>query len=668
MNVLVYSGPGTTIEGVKHCIDSLRLHLSKYYAVVPTNETVLLNEPWMRKTSMLVIPGGEEGRGADLALCQVLNGYGNFKIKKFVKNGGKFMGFGAGGYYASARCEFDVGGPLEASGDRELAFYPGVCRGGGLVKGLKYGLHVGARAAKLVVNGIELPNAPALCFAYHNGGGVFINSKKYQDVKVLARFADEIDVEDEGKAAIVYRKVGKGGVILSGPHLEYPPPELEGVEEHGVASVANTSKEHDKARKLLMREMLKKLGLCVCENIDESVSKITPLYLMSPVVGKIEKLRSNLYANLPIEEGCFKDRNDTFVFEDNQHQPQHNEDGQAQCIKFITTGDLTTLEPTPEFNTQSYFKRLSQLSKNNNTLELGTVLGYSKVISSTHTILEQNSHWLKHLPHGLVLTATTQIAGRGRGNNIWLNPKGVLPATILFKVPQCEVTPSFIVCLQYVTGLALIEAILSYGESPGYQDMPVRIKWPNDIYMLKPQYFTGINTDTTATLDGDEEKYVKVGGSLLSSQFIDGYYYLIWGGGLNVSNEAPTTSLNVLLTRLNELRKEKNKPALPKYELGKLLAQIVFTINQFYTIFKNSGGQLSPFLPLYYQRWLHSNQEVVVSGGGHYGESRTCIIRGITPEYGLLMAQDVNNQDVLHLQPDGNSFDLFKGLVYKKNT
>lgn len=91
MNVLVYSGPGTTSESVKHCIDSLRLHLSKYYAVLPVNETVLLDEPWMRKTSLLVIPGGTE-----LSYCQVLNGYGNRKIRSYVTKGGKFMGFGAG--------------------------------------------------------------------------------------------------------------------------------------------------------------------------------------------------------------------------------------------------------------------------------------------------------------------------------------------------------------------------------------------------------------------------------------------------------------------------------------------------------------------------------------------------------------------------------------------
>ena len=49
------------------------------------------------------------------------------------------------------------------------------------------------------------------------------------------------------------------------------------------------------------------------------------------------------------------------------------------------------------------------------------------------------------------------------------------------------------------------------------------------------------------------------------------------------------------------------------------------------------------------------------------GKQRTCIIKGITPDYGLLIAEDVETKKVLHLQPDGNSFDIFKGLVYKKN-
>jgi len=656
MNVLVYSGPGTTSESVKHCIDSLRLHLSKYYAVLPVNETVLLDEPWMRKTSLLVIPGGTE-----LSYCQVLNGYGNRKIRSYVTKGGKFMGFGAGGYYASSRCEFDVGGPLEVTGTRELGFYPGTCKGPALIK-FKYNL---AKTAKLAVNNSCLPNAPKSCFNYYNGGGAFLDSSKFGDVEVLARYDVETEVGDKMKAAIVYRKVGKGDVILSGSHPECTPNNLQNVEKK-MKNVVTTLKKHDRDRKLFLRELLRKLGLRVCEDIENTTPEITPLYITSPFLGHVSKIWTDLHNHLLIKDGIFEDRNSTFCFQKDTLHCREEHSTSSRVVKFVTSGDVPTTKSTPHFDIEKYFARLCQLSENT-VPELGSVLGYAEVITSTHTILEQNPLWLKHLPHGLTLTATTQIAGRGRGNNVWLNPQGVLPATILFKIPQNEVEPSFVITLQYVCGLALIEAILRYGSGPdgagvGYEDMPLRIKWPNDIYMLKPEF---LDFDHEENQGCEEEKYSKVAGSLLGSQCIDGQLYLLWGGGINVSNEAPIMSLNVVLTKLNELRKGKNLPALPAYQLELLLAHIVFTVNQFYSIFKQTG--LSSFLPFYYQRWLHSNQKVVVSG--HLkGESRTCIIKGITPNYGLLIAQDVNSHDVLHLQPDGNSFDLFKGLVYKKNT
>lgn len=36
-----------------------------------------------------------------------------------------------------------------------------------------------------------------------------------------------------------------------------------------------------------------------------------------------------------------------------------------------------------------------------------------------------------------------------------------------------------VVFVQYLTGLAVVEAVKTYG--PGYRDMPVKLKWPNDI-------------------------------------------------------------------------------------------------------------------------------------------------------------------------------------------
>src|SRR5437773_4573344 len=68
---------------------------------------------------------------ADLGYCRTLNGEGNRRINQFVRRGGAYLGLCAGGYYGSKVCEFEVGNKeLEVVGSRELAFFPGICRGG----------------------------------------------------------------------------------------------------------------------------------------------------------------------------------------------------------------------------------------------------------------------------------------------------------------------------------------------------------------------------------------------------------------------------------------------------------------------------------------------------------------------------------------------------------
>lgn len=43
-------------------------------------------------------------------------------------------------------------------------------------------------------------------------------------------------------------------------------------------------------------------------------------------------------------------------------------------------------------------------------------------------------------------------------------------------------------------------------------------------------------------------------------------------------------------------------------------------------------------------------------------------IVGITSDYGMLEVVDVNNSNQRYtLQPDGNSFDMLKGLIIKKS-
>lgn len=679
MNVLVYAGPGTTTESVKHCLETLRLHLSPYNAVTSISENSLLNDPWMYKTSLLVLPGG-----ADLPFCRSLNGDGNRKISQFVKKGGKFIGFCAGGYYSSSRVEFEVGdAKMEVSGSRELGFFPGIAKGCAY-KGFMYESHGGAKATKLAVNTKALPNCVSEAYNYYNGGCVFLNASKYSNVEILARYTEPLDVEDEEKAAAIYCKVGKGDVLLTGSHPEFTPLLLSSSDgDRNFQQVIDTLNENDFNRRVFMKECLKKLGLRVNDDVNTSIPKITPIYLLSNLnPTNMTQLMSDLKENLDFVNGnTFEDNHDTFSFHEeteeinNYTSSSENEieDPHAAIkhIKVFTSKNLPSSKETPYFDMSTYFETLAMLSKYSGKVgDFGSVIGYGEVVSSTNAMLESNPHLLRYLPNGFTLAATTQVAGRGRGGNVWINPKGVMAQSILFKISSGQNQSSSIVTLQYLCGLALIELILGYGSiqpgnGAGYEDLPVKIKWPNDIFALKPEYFNSLEdkNEFTKTVDGDDEKYAKISGALINSQFLNNQFHLVWGVGVNVSNSAPTTSLNLVLARLNEIREKNGLKPLPPFKHEILLAKLMYTIDQFYNVFKHSG--IKPFLPLYYKRWFHTSQIVKLDAHGN-GQTRTCIIRGITSDYGLLIAEDINNGETLELQPDGNSFDIFKGLVYKK--
>ena len=159
-----------------------------------------------------------------MAYCRTLNGEGNRRIKQYVRMGGSYLGLCAGGYYGCAKCEFEVGKKgMEVIGDRELAFYPGTCRGLAF-PGFVYNSEAGARAVRLKINGEALEGEmPESVWSYYNGGGVFVNTGKFKDkgVEILARFEDELKVDaGEDGAAVVFCKVGDGRVVLTGPHPE----------------------------------------------------------------------------------------------------------------------------------------------------------------------------------------------------------------------------------------------------------------------------------------------------------------------------------------------------------------------------------------------------------------------------------------------------------------
>ena len=213
-------GNGCTVEAVRHCVYSLRRLLSPNYAVISVEGKAIIEEPWSPSCALLVFPGG-----ADLGYCRTLNGQGNRKIRQYVERGGSYLGFCAGAYYGSQRCEFEKGNKhLEVIGDRELAFYPGTCRG--LVfPGFVYSSEAGAKAVELKVSKTSLAKGslPEVFRSYYNGGGVFVDAPKFADkgVEILASYTEALKVDaGDGAAAVVYCKVGDGAAVLSCPHPE----------------------------------------------------------------------------------------------------------------------------------------------------------------------------------------------------------------------------------------------------------------------------------------------------------------------------------------------------------------------------------------------------------------------------------------------------------------
>lgn len=77
-------------------------------------------------------------------------------------------------------------------------------------------------------------------------------------------------------------------------------------------------------------------------------------------------------------------------------------------------------------------------------------------------------------PHGSIVVADAQTAGRGRMGRRWVSPPGKnIYLSILLRPPvPAEVVPRF----SLVAGLALADAVESLG-------VPAHLKWPNDLYL-----------------------------------------------------------------------------------------------------------------------------------------------------------------------------------------
>lgn len=111
----------------------------------------------------------------------------------------------------------------------------------------------------------------------------------------------------------------------------------------------------------------------------------------------------------------------------------------------------------------------------------------------------RNTQMLRRLPSGLTATATIQVAGRGRGNNVWVSPAGSLIFSTIVRHPVSLLGHAPVVFLQYLAALAIVEGIKKYDH--GFQNVPVKLKWPNDICKRNPiRSFDQVQDLATLTL------------------------------------------------------------------------------------------------------------------------------------------------------------------------
>ena len=321
----------------------------------------------------------------------------------------------------------------------------------------------------------------------------------------------------------------------------------------------NPSAEYD-----FLRGVLRDLGLNIPDNAPSFLpSRPLPQLFTSSHHCSAALLRAirtifNLGQDL---EGLHKDANDEFQF--HSFDRQRALDLLASCktediagniskerLKHILVcehGILPDGQITPLFDLKAYYETLGNIRgdaglKNSGepgVWKIGEVLLYGEVVSSTQTMLDKyvfvvfvtfrvycsfffrNPCFLSSLPVPLLSLASHQLAGRGRGSNLWLSPPGCLQFSLLLRVQlSCTPTaPAFptakLVFIQYLFALAVVEACRDekvLGERVGSK---VRLKWPNDLY-------ADFGTD-------GKEEFKKVGGVLVNTNFQGGMVDIVIG-------------------------------------------------------------------------------------------------------------------------------------------
>ena len=196
---------------------------------------------WESSCAVLLIPGGR-----DLAYCESLAGKANDRIREFVGAGGAYLGLCAGAYYGSSLVEFDLGGPLEVCGSRELGFFSGSAVGP-LFGPYLYGSEKSALSVRISSRGEQLR-------VFYDGGCSFLGDG-------AALLSEYIDLPGK-PAAVIKCNVGKGIAVLSGVHPEYSLSSVDSLDS-GLSPDRSTFRSEEEDRRRFLAFLLRECGLSV---------------------------------------------------------------------------------------------------------------------------------------------------------------------------------------------------------------------------------------------------------------------------------------------------------------------------------------------------------------------------------------------------------------------
>ncbi|KAM9539220.1 biotin--protein ligase isoform 1-T1 [Salvelinus alpinus] len=410
----------------------------------------------------------------------------------------------------------------------------------------------------------------------------------------------------------VTRGEDRGEAVLCQVHLETAPNSEDIVSSQGFDEL----KMSNACRYEVLTEIITSLGLS-CE--QSQAPPASPVYLLATSEERRASFLKWLHTQLD-KEGllkCSKAFLKVVPSAELQAGPP-----------LLPKGTLALVTDAPEAQSWEQFS-LQTYSQHLETRALGRTLLYTQVTPTTMDLLEG---LMLQLPEemGLTAVAARQTQGRGRGGNAWLSPLGCAMFSVHVQVAVSSRLGQRIPFLQHLAALAVVEAVRTL---PGYQDIDLRVKWPNDIYY---------------------GNLMKLGGVLVTSTVMGPTFHLLIGCGFNVSNSNPTIAINDLVMQHNR----EHGTSLEPLSSAQLIGRTLTCLEQLISDFQERGSEA--VLPLYYKRWMHNGTQVRLWSE----DGPQAVVVGLD-DNGFLQVRS-EEQGVVSVQPDGNSFDMLRNLVVTK--